>query len=86
MSKTPERLEREMFDIRSRMTPDIDDLRKHLEPQIVAEQVKQTIGQRLGQAADRGRANLKVKQQAVTNSTRRSLSQLRRKISRGREE
>jgi hypothetical protein len=75
-----------MFEIRSRMTPDIDDLRKHLEPQIVAEQVKQTIGQRLGQAADRGRANLKVKQQAVTNSTRRSLSQLRRKISRGREE
>ena len=63
-----------MFEIRSRMTPDIDNLRKHLEPQIVAEQVKQTIGQRLGQAADRGRANLKVKQQAVTNSTRRSLS------------
>ena len=74
VSETPERLEREMFEIRSRMTPDIDDLRKHLEPQIVAEQVKQTIGQRLGQAADRGRANLKVKQQAVTNSTRRSLS------------
>jgi hypothetical protein len=75
-----------MFEIRSRMTPDIDDLRKHLESQIVAEQVKQTIGQRLGQAADRSRANLKAKQQEAANSTRRSLSQLRRKISRGQEE
>ena len=86
MSETPERLEREMFEIRSRMTPDINDLRKHLESQIVAEQVKQTIGQRLGQAADRGRVNLKAKQQEAANSTRRSLSQLRRKISSGREE
>jgi hypothetical protein len=68
------------------MTPNINDLRKHLESQIVAEQVKQTIGQRLGQAADRGRVNLKAKQQEAANSTRRSLSQLRRKISSGREE
>ncbi len=51
-----------MFEIRSRMTPDIDDLRKHLESQSVADQVKRTTGQRLGQAADRGRANLKAKQ------------------------
>ena len=86
MSETPERLEREMFEIRSRMTPDINDLRKHLESQGVADQVKRTIGQRLGQAADRGRANLKAKQQEAANSTRRSLSQLRRKISSGREE
>ena len=86
MSETPERLEREMFEIRSRMTPDINDLHKHLESQIVADQVKQTIRQRLGQAADRGRANLKAKQQEAANSTRRSLSQLRRKISSGREE
>ena len=75
-----------MFEIRGRMTPDIDDLRKHLESQGVAEQVKQTIGQRLGQAADRGKANLKAKQQEAANSTRRSLSQLRRKISSGLEE
>ena len=86
MSETPERLEREMSEIRRRMTPDINDLRKHLESQGVADQVKRTIGQRLGQAADRGRANLKAKQQEAANSTRRSLSQLRRKISSGREE
>jgi len=75
-----------MLEIRSRMTPDIDDLRKHLESQVVADQVKQTIRQRLGQAADRGRANLKAKQQVAANSTRRSLSLLRDKISSGREE
>ena len=86
MSETPERLEREMFEIRSRMSPDINDLRKRLESQGVADQVKRTIGQRLGQAADRGRANLKAKQQEAANSTRRSLSQLRRKVSSGREE
>ena len=86
MSETPERLEREMFEIRSRMTPDISDLRKHLEPQIVAEQVKQTIGQRLGQAADRGKANLKSKQQDAAHSARRSLSLLHRRISSGRGE
>jgi hypothetical protein len=86
VSETPERLEREMFEIRSRITPDIDDLRKHLESQSVADQVEQTIGQRLGQAADRGRANLKAKQQEAANSTRRSLSLFLRKISSGREE
>ena len=75
-----------MFEIRSRMTPDTSDLRKHLESQIVAEQVKQTIGRRLGQAADRGKANLKSKQQDVAHSAGRSLSLLRRKISSGRGE
>jgi hypothetical protein len=44
MSETPERIEREMFEIRSRMSPDMTDLRKHIEAQIVAERVKQTIG------------------------------------------
>ena len=86
MSETPERLEREMFEIRSRMSSDISDLREHLESQIVAEQVKQTIGQRLGQAADRGKANLKSKQHDAAHSARRSLSLLRHKISSGRGE
>ena len=86
MSEKPERLEREMFEIRSYMTPDINDLRKHLESQIVAKQVKQTIRQRLSKAADRGKANLKAKQQDASDSTRRSLSLLRRKISNERGE
>ncbi len=81
MSETPERIERQMAEIRSRMSPDIKDLRKHIEAQFVAEQVKQTIGQRLRQAADRGKENLKDKQQEITYSAKSSLSLARRKIS-----
>lgn len=81
MSETPERIEREMSEIRSRMSSDINDLRKHLESQIVAEQVKQTIKQRLSEVAGRGKANLKAKQQDLVYSAKRSLSLARRKIS-----
>ena len=81
MSETPERIEREMSEIRSRMSSDITDLRKYLESQMVAEQVKQTIRQRLSQVADRGKANLKAKQQDLAYSAKRSLSLARRKVS-----
>ena len=80
MSETPERIEREMFEIRSRMSPDMTDLRKHVEPQVVAEQVKQTIRQRLRQAVDRVKANLKAKRQEFVGSAKRQLS-LARKVS-----
>ena len=81
MSETPERIEREMSEIRSRMSSDITDLRKYLESQMVAEQVKQTIRQRLSQVADRGKANLKAKQQDLAYSAKRSLFLARRKVS-----
>jgi hypothetical protein len=86
MSETPERIEQEMFEIRSRMSPDINDLREHIQSQIVAEQVKQTLRQRLLQAADRGKANLKAKQQDLAYSAKRPLALVRRKISNGRAE
>ena len=35
MSELPERIEREMFEIRSRMAPDVRDLKKHAEPQVI---------------------------------------------------
>ena len=79
MSETPERIEREMFEIRSRMSPDMTDLRKHIEPQVVAEQVKQTVRQRLRQVLDRVKANLKAKQQELVDSAKRQLS-LARKV------
>jgi hypothetical protein len=79
VSETPERIEREMFEIRSRMSPDMTDLRKHMEPQVVAEQVKQTIRQRLRQAVDRGKENLKAKRQELVDSAKRQLS-LARKV------
>ncbi|HZC18993.1 MAG TPA: DUF3618 domain-containing protein [Rubrobacteraceae bacterium] len=57
MSEIPERIEREMFEIRSRMSSDMTDLRQHVEPQVVAERVKQTASQRLREAWGRIRAN-----------------------------
>jgi hypothetical protein len=86
MSEAPERIEREMSEIRSRMSTEINDLRKHFESQVVVEQVKQTTRQRLSEAADRGKANLKAKQQDLAYSAKRSLSQARRKISNRRGE
>ena len=86
MSETPERIEREMLEIRSRMSPDMNDLREHIQAQVVAEQVKQTIRQRLRDAADRGKANLKAKQQDFAYSAKRQLSQVRRNISHDRGE
>jgi len=68
------------------MSSDINDLRKHLESQILAEQVKQTIKQRLSGVAGRGKANLKAKQQDLVYSAKRSLHLARRKISDAREE
>ena len=74
MSETPERIEREMFEIRSNMSPDITDLRKHIEPQVVAEQVKRTIRQRLQEAFARIKASLKAKQQELLDSAKHQLS------------
>jgi ribosome recycling factor len=86
MSETPERIEREMLEVRSRMSPDMNDLREHIQAQVVAEQVKQTIRQRLRDAADRGKANLKAKQQDFAYSAKRQLSHVRRNISNERGE
>ena len=72
--KIPERIEREMFEIRSQMAPDMTDLRKHVKPQVVAEQVKQTIRQRVKDALDRVKATLKAKQQEIVASGKRQLS------------
>ena len=78
MSEAPERIEREMFEIRNRMSSDVADLRKHVEPQVVAEQVKQTVRQRLQEAFVRLKANLKAKQReflgSFLNSASRQLS------------
>ena len=74
MSETPERIEREMFEIRSNMSPDLTDLRKHIEPQVVAEQVKRTIRQRLQEALARIKASLKAKQQEFLDSAKHQLS------------
>jgi hypothetical protein len=79
MSETPERIEREMFEIRAEMAPDMTDLRKHVEPQVIAEQVKQTVRQRLQAAVNRIKANLRAKQQELVDSAKRQMT-LARKV------
>lgn len=84
MSERPERIEREMFEIRSRMSPDMTDLRRHIEPQVVAEQVKRTIRQRIQDAVERVKANLKAKQQELVDSAK-SQFDLARKAGKNRD-
>jgi hypothetical protein len=43
MSEIPERMEREMFEIRSRMAPDVRDLKQHVNPQAVGKKAKGRI-------------------------------------------
>ena len=47
MSEIPERIEREMFEIRSRMAPDVQDLRQHVHPKVVSKQVSTKIRDRI---------------------------------------
>jgi hypothetical protein len=74
VSQTPERIEREMFEIRSRMSPDVTDLRKHVEPQVVAEKVKRTVRQRIKDAVARVKASLRAKGQEFVDSAKRQIS------------
>ncbi len=74
MSQTPERIEREMFEIRSRMSPDVTDLRKHVEPQVVAEKVKRTVRQRIKDAVARVKASLRANGQEFVDSAKRQIS------------
>ena len=50
MSEIPERIEREMFEIRSRMAPDVTDLKKHVDPSAVGKKVSKRIKERVKNA------------------------------------
>lgn len=78
MSERPERIEREMFEIRSRMSPDMTDLRKHIDPQVVTERVKRTVRQRIQDAVERVKANLRARQQELVDSAKSQLAQARK--------
>jgi hypothetical protein len=47
VSEIPERIEREMFEIRSRMAPDVRDLRQHVDPKVVSKQLGTRIKERI---------------------------------------
>ena len=74
MSEAPERIEREMFEIRRDMASDMTDLRKHVDPQVVAEQVRQNIRQRLQEVINRIKATLRAKRQEFFDSAKHQLS------------
>ena len=58
MNEIPERIEREMFEIRSRMAPDVQDLKKHTEPQVIGKQVSARIKDRIRGALTRAGRSL----------------------------
>lgn len=77
MSERPERIEREMFEIRSRMAADVQDLKQHTSPKVVGERVKRTARERVRGALNRLRSNLKVRQQGLVESAKRQVNSAR---------
>jgi hypothetical protein len=67
-----------MFEIRSQMEPDARDLAKHVQPQVVAEQVKQTVRQRIQDAVQRIKTNLKARGQELVDSGKRQANLARK--------
>lgn len=70
MSETPERIEREMFEIRSKMSADVTDLRQHVDPQRVSNQVKETARGRVQSYTERLRTQLQEQQREITDSAK----------------
>ena len=70
MSETPERIEREMFEIRSKMTADVTDLRQHVDPQRVSQQVKDTARGRVQTYFDRLKERLQELQREILDSAK----------------
>jgi len=58
VSETPERIEREMFEIRSRMAPDVRDLRQHVNPKVMGKQVSTKLRDRVKGAVSRAGKSL----------------------------
>jgi hypothetical protein len=58
VSEIPERIEREMFEIRSRMAPDVRDLRQHVNPKVMGKQVSTKLRDRVTGALSRAGKSL----------------------------
>ena len=76
MSEIPERIEREMFEIRSRMAPDVRDLRQHVDPKVVSRQLGERIKERI-------RVTLTGLGQGLLDSARRQVDAIREAGSKG---
>jgi hypothetical protein len=76
VSEIPERIEREMFEIRSRMAPDVRDLRQHVDPKVVSKQLGERIKERI-------RGTLTGLGQGLLDSARRQVDAIREAGSKG---
>ena len=70
MNEIPERIEREMFEIRSRMAPDVQDLKKHVEPQAVTKKLTARIKDRIRNAVSGTGRSLSESAKRQINSAR----------------
>ena len=77
MSEIPERIEREMYEIRSRMAPDVQDLKQHTSPKVIGEQVKRTVRQRIRDTVNRVKNTLMSTQQGFVDSVKRQVDSAR---------
>lgn len=76
--RPPEHIEREMFEIRTRLDPDMSDLRKHLQPAVIADQAKKTVRERIKAVLDRGKGRLQNQQREIKDSAEFQYSLARR--------
>ncbi len=70
MNEIPERIEREMFEIRSRMAPDVRDLRQHVDPKVVTRQLTTRIKERI-------RGTLTAAGRSLLDSAKRQVDAIR---------
>ena len=66
--RPPEHIEREMFEIRTRLDPEMNDLKKHLRPSVIADQTKKTIKDRLQTILNRGKSRLREQKREIQDS------------------
>lgn len=73
-----------MFEIRTRLDPDMNDLKKHLQPAVIADQAKKTVSDRIKAALNRAKGRLQEQQRGLRDSAEFQYS-LARKASRDRD-
>lgn len=76
MNKTPEHIEREMFEIRTRMAPNIADLQHNIQPAVVKEKVKRNLMQRLHALLNSAKAMLRHKQEELQQMAGRQFREI----------
>ncbi len=65
---SPEYIERQMFEIRTRLDPDMQDLKKHLQPKVIADQAKDTARERAQRVTTQIKNRLKDRQRELQDS------------------